>query len=162
MSIQKKVDGVYTMIEEFDDYLTPDPEDDVLKMIKLKVTAKGNAFTVEAIPFDPIDLKDFDSDGASEILSFKDDSLASGRAGVGFARQGAFATDTVTDYIPVGSGALFKDVTVTVGNKVVFEDAWDGHDNQTLLPKGKDRSRQGRCVGRGVGIQRPWWFLPDE
>ena len=109
LSIQKKVDGVYTMIEESDDYLIPDPEDDVLKIIKLKVTAKGNAFTVEAVPFDPIDLEDFDSD-YSEIASFKDDGLASGRAGVGFARQGAAATDTVTDYIPVGSGALFRDV----------------------------------------------------
>ena len=128
-------------------------------MIKLKVTAKGNAFTVEAIPFDPIDLKGFDSDGASEIASFKDDGLASGRAGVGFARQGAAATDTVTDYIPVGSGALFRDVTVTVGNKVVFEDAWDGHDSQTLLPKGwTDPAKGGAMAGGWVSSAHGGFF----
>ena len=139
--------------------MTPDPEDDVLKMIKLKVTAKGNAFTVQAIPFDPIDLKGFDSDGASEILSFKDDGLASGRAGVGFARQGAAANDTVTDYIPVGSGALFRDVTVTVGNKVVFEDSWDGHDSQTLLPKGwTDPAEGGAMAGAWLSSAHGGFF----
>ena len=160
LSIQKKVDGVYTMIEEYDDYMTPDPEDDVLKMIKLKVTAKGNAFTVQAIPFDPIDLKGFDSDGASEILSFKDDGLASGRVGVGFARQGAAAAgDTVTDYIPVGSGALFTDVTVNVGNKVVFEDSWDGHDSQTLLPKGwTDPAEGGAMAGAWLSSAHGGFF----
>ncbi|MDE0827562.1 MAG: hypothetical protein OSA48_12260, partial [Akkermansiaceae bacterium] len=157
LSIQKKVNGVYTMIEEYDDWMTPDPEDDVLKMIKLKVTAKGNAFTVQAIPFDPIDLKDFDADGASELLSFNDDGLASGRAGVGFAHQGA--ADTITDYIPVGSGALFRDVTVTVGNKVVFEDAWDGHDSQTLLPKGwTDPAKGGAMAGGWVSSAHGGFF----
>ena len=159
LSIQKRVNGVYAMIEEYDDWMTPDPEDDVLKMIKLKVTAKGNAFTVQAIPFDPIDLKDFDADGASEILSFNDDGLASGRAGVGFARQGAAATDTVTDYIPVGSGALFRDVTVTIGNKVVFEDAWDGHDSQTLLPKGwTDPAKGGAMAGDWISSAHGGFF----
>ncbi len=162
LSIQKRVNGVYTLIDEYDEwnenYLTPDPEDDVLKMIKLKVTAKGNAFTVEAVPFDPIDLEDFDSD-YSEIASFKDDSLASGRAGVGFARQGSTATTTVTDYIPVGSGALFRDVTVTVGNKVVFEDAWNGHDNQTLLPKGwTDPAKGGALAGGWVSSAHGGFF----
>ena len=157
LSIQKRVNGVYTMIEESDDWMVPDPEDDTLKIIKLKVTAKGNAFTVQAIPFDPFDLKDFDTDGASELLSFNDDDLASGRAGVGFARQGT--ADTVTDDIPVGSGALIKDMTVTVGNKVVFEDSWDGHDSQTLLPKGwTDPAKGGAMAGGWVSSAHGGFF----
>ncbi len=157
LSIQKRVNGVYTMIEEFDEWMAPDPEDDTLKIIKLKVTAKGNAFTAQAIPFDPLDLKDFDTDGASELLSFKDDDLASGRTGIGFARQGA--ANTVTDEVPVGSGALFKDITVTVGNKVVFEDAWDGHDNETLLPKGwTDPAKGGAMAGGWVSTAHGGFF----
>jgi hypothetical protein len=134
LSIQKKVNGAYELIEEYDDWMRPDPEDDVLKIIKLKVTAKGDSFTVQAIPYDPIDLDDFDEDGASEELLFEDAALASGRAGIGFAHQGG--GETATDDVPVGAGALLKDMTVTSGNKVVFQDSWDGHDSQTLLPKG--------------------------
>jgi hypothetical protein len=132
--MQKKVNGTYSMIEESDDWMMPDPEDDTLKIIKLKVIANGNSFTIQAIPFDPIDLNDFAEDGASEKLVFKDDALATGRAGIGFAHQGG--GDTAFDGVPVGAGALLKDMTVTVGNKVVFRDSWDGHDSETLLPKG--------------------------
>ena len=149
LSMQKKVNGTYEMIEESDDWMMPDPEDDTLKIIKLKVIAKGNSFTVQAIPFDPIDLDDFAEDGASEKLVFKDDALATGRAGIGFAHQGG--GDTVTDDVPVGAGALLKDMTVTVGNKVVFKDSWDDHDSQTLLPKGWfDPAKGGGLAGGWV------------
>ena len=134
LSIQKKVNGVYGMIEEYDDYIVTDPTDDYLKIIKLEVIAKGDSFKVRATPYDPIDLDDFDEDAASEELVFKDSALATGRMGLGFAHQGG--GDTATDEVPVGAGALFTDVTVTSGNKVVFQDTWDGHDSQTLLPKG--------------------------
>ena len=100
LSMQKKVNGTYEMIEESDDWMMPDPEDDTLKIIKLKVIAKGNSFTVQAIPFDPIDLNDFAEDGASEKLVFKDDALATGRAGIGCAHQGG--GDTAFDGVPVG------------------------------------------------------------
>ena len=79
---------MYQLIEEYDDYMIPDPEDDTLKIIKLKVSANGNLFKVQAIPYDSIDLKDFDDDEASEEVSFKDDALATGCVGVGFAYQG--------------------------------------------------------------------------
>ena len=149
LSMQRKVNGTYEMIEESDTWMMPDPEDDVLKIVKLKVIAKGNSFTVQAIPFDPIELNDFDQDGASEVLVFKDDALATGRAGIGFAHQGG--GDTATDDVPVGAGALLKDMTVTVGNKVVFADSWDGHDSQTLLPKGWfDPAKGGGLAGDWV------------
>ena len=142
------------MIEESDSWMMPDPEDDYLKIIKLKVSAKGNSFTVQAIPFDPIDSKDFDEEGASEKLVFKDDSLAAGRAGIGFAHQGG--GDTASDDVPVGAGALLKDMTVTSGNKVVFTDSWDGHDSETLLPKGwfdpnKGKGLAGQWVSNAHG-----------
>ena len=109
----------------------------------------GNSFTVQAIPYDPIDLDDFAEDGASEKLVFKDDALATGRAGIGFAHQGG--GDTVTADVPVGAGALLKDMTVTVGNKVVFKDSWDDHDSQTLLPKGWfDPAKGGGLAGGWV------------
>ena len=154
LSIQKKVNGKYEMIEESDSWMMPDPEDDYLKIIKLKVSAKGNSFTVQAIPFDPIDSKDFDDEGASEELAFKDDSLAAGRAGIGFAHQGG--GDTASDDVPVGAGALLKDMTVTSGNKVVFTDSWDGYDSETLLPKGwfdpnKGKGLAGQWVSNAHG-----------
>ena len=149
LSIQKKVNGAYELIEEYDDWMLPDPEDDTLKIIKLKVSAKGDSFTVQAIPFDPLDLDDFYEDGASEELVFKDAALATGRAGIGFAHQGG--GDTATDDVPVGAGALLKDMTVTVGNKVVFQDSWEGHDSQTLLPKGwTDPAKGGGLAGDWV------------
>ena len=149
LSIQKKVNGAYELLEEYDDWMLPDPEDDTLKIIKLKVSAKGDSFTVQAIPFDPLDLDDFDEDGASEELVFKDAALATGRAGIGFAHQGG--GDTATDDVPVGAGALLKDMTVTVGNKVVFQDSWEGHDSQTLLPKGwTDPAKGGGLAGDWV------------
>ena len=147
LSIQKKVNGAYELIEEYDDWMLPDPEDDVLKIIKLKVSAKGDSFTVQAIPYDPIDLDDFDEDGASDELVFQDAALASGRAGIGFAHQGG--GETATDDVPVGAGALLKDMTVTSGNKVVFEDSWDGHDSQTLLPKGWTDPFKGKALAGG-------------
>jgi hypothetical protein len=147
LSIQKKVNGAYELIEEYDDWMLPDPEDDVLKIIKLKVSAKGDSFTVQAIPYDPIDLDDFDEDGASDELLFQDAALASGRAGIGFAHQGG--GETATDDVPVGAGALLKDMTVTSGNKVVFEDSWDGHDSQTLLPKGWTDPFKGKALAGG-------------
>ena len=59
--------------------------------------------------------------------------------------------DTVTDDVPVGAGALLKDMTVTVGNKVVFKDSWDDHDSQTLLPKGWfDPAKGGGLAGGWV------------
>jgi hypothetical protein len=149
LSIQKKVNGAYELIEEYDDWMLPDPEDDTLKIIKLKVSAKGNSFTVQAIPYDPFDLDDFDEDAASEKLVFKDDALATGRAGIGFAHQGG--GDTATDDVPVGAGALLKDMTVTSGNKVVFQDSWEGHDSQTLLPNGwTDPAKGGGLAGGWV------------
>ena len=149
LSIQKKVNGAYELVEEYDDWMLPDPEDDTLKIIKLKVSAKGDSFTVQAIPFDPLDLDDFYEDGASEELVFKDAALATGRAGIGFAHQGG--GDTATDDVPVGAGALLKDMTVTVGNKVVFQDSWEGHDSQTQLPKGwTDPAKGGGLAGDWV------------
>jgi hypothetical protein len=149
LSIQKKVNGAYELLEEYDDWMLPDPEDDTLKIIKLKVSAKGDSFTVQAIPFDPLDLDDFYEDGASEELVFKDAALATGRAGIGFAHQGG--GDTATVDVPVGAGALLKDMTVTVGNKVVFQDSWEGHDSQTLLPKGwTDPAKGGGLAGGWV------------
>ncbi len=146
LTIQKKVNGEYQLIEEYDDYMVPDPLDDTLKIIKLKVSAKGNSFTVQAIPFDPFD-NDFYEDGASEELVFKDDALATGRAGIGFAHQGG--GDTATDDVPVGAGALLKDMTVTSGNKVVFQDSWEGHDSETLLPKGWFDPAKGKGLAGG-------------
>ena len=149
LSIQKKVNGAYELVEEYDDWMLPDPEDDTLKIIKLKVSANGDSFTVQAIPFDPLDLNDFYEDGASEELVFKDAALATGRAGIGFAHQGG--GDTATDDVPVGAGALLKDMTVTSGNKVVFQDSWEGHDSQTLLPKGwTDPAKGGGLAGDWV------------
>ena len=147
LNIQKKVNGVYEMIDEYDDWWVPDPEDETLKVFKIKVTAKGSAFTVQAIPFDPIDTKAFDTEGASEVISFSDGALVDGRAGIGFAHQGG--GDTWTDDVPVGAGALFSDITVSHGNKIVFEDSWGGRDNQTLLPSGWDDPASGGAMAGG-------------
>ena len=37
-------------------------------------------------------------------------------------------------------------MTITSGNKVVFEDSWDGHDSQTFLPKGWDDPFKGKAL----------------
>tara|TARA_B110000467_G_scaffold8007_1_gene7073 strand:- start:138 stop:3911 length:3774 start_codon:yes stop_codon:yes gene_type:complete len=180
LTIQKKVNGVYQLIEEYDDYMIPDPEDDTLKIIKLKVSANGNSFKVQAIPYDPINLKDFDDDEASEEVSFNDEALATGCVGVGFAYQGngfnwcrscpGGPADTATENIPVGSGVLLNDLSIQVNEKIVFRDSWILHDTPTGLPVGwfnPFASQEGSMAGEWVPsahggfIQMSPFFLPS-
>ena len=180
LSIQKKINGAYELIEEYDDWMVPDPGEDTLKIIKLKVAAQGNSFTVRAIPYDPIDLKDFDEDEASEELLFKDDALATGRAGIGFAYQGngfnwcrscpGGPTDTATENIPVGSGVLLNDLSIKAKDKIVFQDSWAFLEASTGLPIGwlnPFADQEGSLAGEwlpsahGGFLQMSQFFIPS-
>ena len=134
LSLQKKIGGKIELIDEYDDSIYPDPLDEGYKVFKLKVSATGDNFSAKVVPYDPIE-NIFNDDDSSDEISFTDNSLRYGLAGIGFGHQGPYEEDTTTENVPVGEGALLMDFTISNG-EVVFQDSWDFIEPEETLPPG--------------------------
>jgi hypothetical protein len=145
VSIQKRVDGVFSEIAH--DLTTRTDATDTLyyKRVRVTVSAQGSDFEVRVIGWNVnIDPPDWDP-SLEAIIPFADSDVPEGRFGVGTWGQSGGNTATASN--PVAAGVLIEDVVITVGGQEVFREDWEELPLAAELPVGWTNPNTGAAAG---------------
>lgn len=145
VTIQKRVDGVFSELAE-DASIATDPTDlSFYKRIQVGVTARGSDFEVRVTGWDA-GANPPGWDASRElVLTVSDADHPEGRFGVGTWGQSGGGPATASN--PVNAGVLIEDVVVEVGGREVFREDWEQVPSAASLPAGWVPAYAGTAAG---------------
>lgn len=135
VSVQKRVNGVYSELIPAGGIATDPTDIDYYKRLRVRVTANGSNFTVEVAGWE-VAMNRFAGPGefGFHSVDFTDTDLESGRAGFGTWAQGGFASSA--EWNPVDAGTLFETFRVVHNDQVVFDEDWTSAPEAADFPAG--------------------------
>src|SRR5690606_28447580 len=144
VSIQKRVDGVFSEILQ-DPSIATDPSDSsYYKRVRITVTSEGSNHEVRVAGWNVFNTPpSWDSD---YIYPFTDTDHPSGRFGIGTWGQSGQVSVNVENN-PVNAGVLFEEVRVTVDGDEVFVEDWEEVPLAAELPEGWEPASEGAAAG---------------
>ncbi|MCO5052762.1 MAG: hypothetical protein M9920_10700 [Verrucomicrobiae bacterium] len=155
ISVQKRVDGWFSLVEtnliQGEGVLGavfPDPLDTSgFKKLRITVNGQGNDFEVRVIGWNSFLFPADWDPGFEVVLGFTDDSLSTGRIGIGSWAEGTFGNWNATESNPVGSGVLIDNINLQVNGTDVFTEDWESVPDHAQLPAGWENPYAGELYG---------------
>jgi hypothetical protein len=145
VTIQKRVNGVFSEIVE-DASIATDPSDtSFYKRVRVVVRAQGSDFEVRVAGWNAAATPPSWETASELVLPFSDPDHATGRFGVGTWGQSGGGPATASN--PVNAGVLIEDVTVDVGGSEVFREDWELVPLAAELPAGWTNPSTGAAAG---------------
>lgn len=135
VSVQKRVNGIYSQLAPPQGIATDPTDTDFYKRLRVRVNATGSSFNIEVVGWE-VAKNDWDGPGdfGYYSTSFTDTDLEWGRAGFGTWAQGGFPDSAAWN--PVDAGTLFESFSVIHNEQVVFDEDWSSAPGADELPAG--------------------------
>ena len=159
VSIQKRIDGWFSLIETnliagegAIGALFPDPLDETgFKKLRITVNGTGSSFEVRVIGWNDFGFPAGWDPSFEGVFAFTDDSLATGRIGVGSWAEGKYGDWNATENNPIGSGVLIDNIRLQVNGADVFVEDWEMVPDHAQLPDGWENPYAEASFGELVG-----------
>ena len=157
VSVQKRTNGWFSVVPL--NYISgplgsvfPDPLDTTgFKRLRVTVNGTNDFFEVRVIGWNALSSTP-DWDPNFEVVhTFTDNSLPTGRIGIGPWGQGAFGAWNATNGNPIGAGMFADNIIVQVDGTNAFVEDWETATEHTDFPAGWENAYAGYPLGTLLG-----------